>query len=64
MLRVIWKYLQFCDNRWTSEEQALNLAGTGQADQTPKSLESRIVRDLKFTFAVNEDKFFVLEGLE
>ena len=36
-----------------------------QAGQTPKYLESRIVRDLRLTFVVNKDKFFeFLDGLE
>jgi len=50
------KHLQNCYERMKPKEQA---------GQTPKSLESRIVRDLRLTFVVIKDKFFgFLDGLE
>jgi hypothetical protein len=35
----------------------------GQADQTPKSLELRIIRRLRETFVVNENEVFIGLGV-
>ena len=40
---------------WTSE---------GQADQTPKSLGLRIIRSLRETFVVNENKVIISLGAD